>query len=54
MFGIGITLIPMSWAFDYWDKGHKKLLAIGPLRFVVYNNLPKWKEEKSEEVKAGV
>lgn len=34
----GITFFPFSWQVGYWDRGvgKKKLLSIGPIRFVFY------------------
>lgn len=39
MKGFGITIIPMSWHFGFWDIGKKALFAVGPIRFVLYRNI---------------
>lgn len=35
----GITVFPFSWAFGPWNKGHKWLFAIGPVRLVFYRDV---------------
>lgn len=39
MRGIGVTLFLTSWAFGPWNKPHKWLFAVGPLRFVYYKDV---------------
>lgn len=45
MRGIGIAVIPMSWALGVWTKDKANILAIGPVRLVYYHGLGTWKGE---------
>lgn len=43
MKGYAICFVPRSWHLGRWTKPHKTLWALGPFRWVVYNNIPgKW------------
>jgi hypothetical protein len=44
MKGYGVTIIPASWAIGKWKKGHKTILAFGPLRLTVHYDLGEWKK----------
>lgn len=39
MNGYGVCIIPRSWAYGRWDKGHKTLYAFGPIRLTFYHNI---------------
>lgn len=39
MRGISIAIFPTSWAFGPWNKPHKWLFAIGPVRFVYHKRV---------------
>lgn len=40
--GIGIVLFPLSWKLDFWPRDKKDIIAVGPLRFVLYKHPGEW------------
>lgn len=39
----GIVIFPTSWHLGVWRREKKDILAIGPLRFVLYKRPGAWK-----------
>jgi len=39
----GIVFFPLSWRLGLWVREKKTLLAVGPIRFVVYKAPGEWK-----------
>lgn len=45
MKAFGVVIFPLSWQLGIWNRPKKSILAIGPLRFVVYHQPGDWKPE---------
>jgi hypothetical protein len=42
---IGVMLVPTSWGLGVWHRGNggKTIVAIGPVRLVIWRHLGSWK-----------